>query len=35
MHIHDLSILLGLLFGVILLLPLKRLEDFQEDDVSR
>jgi hypothetical protein len=55
MRIHYLSILLGLLFGIILLVPLiilllyrwvvnedermfriqKRLDDFQEDDVSR
>jgi len=55
MHIHYLSILVGLLFGIILLPPLiihllyrwsvdederlyriqKRLDDFQEDDVSR
>jgi len=55
MHIHYLSILVGLLFGIILLPPLiihllyrwsvdederlfrmqKRLDNFQEDDVSR
>jgi hypothetical protein len=55
MHFHFLSIALGLLFGIILLLPLivhllyrwsvgederlyriqKRVDDFQEDDLSR